>query len=85
MIALFAFLNGLFGGCVKTTTVPKAELDEEATKCCVKEVVLMSGEKYEFKHPGGQYKVVSRLITGTLNDGRKFFWILLTKKLRKAE
>ena len=83
MIALFTFLHSLFAGCVKTTTVPRTELDEEAAKCCVQEVVLTTGEKYELKDPGGQYKVVSRLITGTLNDGRKFFLDLTNEKIKE--
>ena len=83
VIVLFVFLHSLFVGCVKTTTVPRAELDEKATKCCVQEVVLATGEKYEFNDPGGKYNVVSRLITGTLNDGRKFFLDLTNEKIKE--
>ena len=83
VIVLFVFLHSLFVGCVKTTTVPMAELDEKATKCCVQEVVLATGEIYEFNDPGGKYNVVSRLITGTLNDGRKFFLDLTNEKIKE--
>jgi hypothetical protein len=83
MIALFAFLHSLFAGCVKTTTVPKAELDAETTKCCVLEVVLTSGEKYEFEDPGGKYKIISYLLSGTLNDGRKFFLDLSNENIKE--
>ena len=83
MIALFTFLHSLFAGCVKTTTVPRAELDEETTKCCVQEIVLATGEIYEFKDPGGQYNIVSRLITGTLNDGRKFYLDLTNENIKE--
>ena len=76
IIVLFAFLNNLVLGCSKTTVVQKAELNEETSKCCVHELVLTTGEKFEFKDPGGHYQVVSYLVTGTLNDGRRVFFDL---------
>ena len=83
MMVLFAFLHSLFGGCVKKTIVPGAELDKETTKCCVQEVVLTTGEKYVFVDPGGQYNVIPRLIAGTLNDGRKFFLNLADENIKE--
>lgn len=83
MIVLFTFLHSLFAGCVKTVTVPRAELDKEMTKCCVQEVVLTTGEKYIFVDPGGQYNVISRLIAGTLDNGRKFFLDLTDENIKE--
>ena len=83
MIVLFTFLHYVVAGCSKTTTLPKVELNEGTTKCCVNELVLTTGEKYEFKEPGGKYNVVSHLITGTLNDGRKFYIDLTDKDIRE--
>jgi len=83
MIVVFAFLHYLVAGCTKTTTVQQKELSVETTECCVHEVILTTGEKYEFEHPGGRYKVVSRLITGTLNDGRKFFLDLTNENIKE--
>jgi hypothetical protein len=83
MIVLFIFLHYLVAGCVKTTTMPKAELNDETAKCCVHELVLTTGEKYEFKDPGGQYAAISRLVTGTLNDGRKFYLDLTNENIKE--
>jgi hypothetical protein len=83
MIVLFIFLHYLVAGCVKTTTMPKAELNDETAKCCVHELVLITGEKYEFKDPGGQYAAISRLVTGTLNDGRKFYQDLTNENIKE--
>lgn len=83
LIVLFSFLHYLVAGCVKTTTVPIAELNDKAAKCCVHELVLTTGEKYEFEHPGGQYAAISRLITGTLNDGRRFYLDLTNKNIKE--
>ena len=74
MIVVFAFLHYLVAGCTKTTTVQQEELSVKTTECCVHEVILTTGEKYEFERPGGRYNVVPDLLTGTLNDGRKFFF-----------
>ena len=35
MIVLFAFLHYLVAGCAKTHKVPKKELNDETTKCCI--------------------------------------------------
>ena len=83
MIVVFAFLHYLVAGCTKTTTVQQEELSVETTECCVHEVILTTGEKYEFEKPGGRYKVVSLLITGTLNDGRKFFLDLTNENIKE--
>ena len=83
MIVLFTFLHYLIAWCYKTTTMPLEELNDETTKCCVHELILTTGEKYEFEYPGGKYNVVSRLITGTLNDGRKFFLDLTDENIKE--
>lgn len=83
MILVFAFLHYLVAGCTKTTMVQQEELSFETTECCVHEVILTTGEKYEFEDPGGCYKVVSRLITGNLNDGRKFFLDLTNENIKE--
>jgi len=83
MIVLFTFLHFLFTGCIKTATVPKAELDDETAKCCVRDLVLKTGEKYTFEHPGGQYAAISSLISGALNDGRKFYMDLSNKNIKE--
>jgi hypothetical protein len=46
-------------------------------------VILSTGEKYEFKKPGGRYNVVPHLLTGTLNDGRKFFLDLADENINE--
>jgi hypothetical protein len=83
MIIVFAFLHYLVAGCTKTTMVQQEELSVETTECCVHELILTTGEKYEFEKPGGRYKVVSLLITGTLNDGRKFFLDLTNENIKE--
>jgi hypothetical protein len=83
MIVVFAFLHYLVAGCYKTTAVQQEELSAETTQCCVHEVILTTGEYYEFKRPGGQYNVISGLITGTLNDGRKFFLDLTDENIKE--
>lgn len=83
MIVLFTFLHSIFAGCTKTITVPGAKLDRGMAECCVQTVVLTTGETYEFKEPGGEYNVVSRLITGTLNDGRPFYIDLTNEEIKE--
>ena len=83
MIVLFTFLHYVVVGCVKTTSVPKVDINVETAECCVHQLVLTTGEKYEFDEPGGQYAAISRLITGTLNDGRKFYLDLTNDNLRE--
>ena len=83
MMVLFTFLHSLFAGCTKTITVPGAQLDREVTDCCVQTVVLKTGETYEFKEPGGQYNFVSRLVIGTLNDGRTFYLDLTNEEIKE--
>jgi hypothetical protein len=82
-MVLFAFLHSLVAGCVKTTMVQQEKLSVESTECCVYEVILSTGEKYEFKKPGGRYNVVPHLLTGTLNDGRKFFLDLADENINE--
>jgi hypothetical protein len=72
-MVLCAFLHSLVVGCVKTTTVQQPKINAESTECCVYEVILATGEIYQFEKPGGRYNTVPHLIIGTLNDGRKFF------------
>ena len=79
IIVLFAFVPCLVAGCVKTTMVQQEKLSVKSTECCVYAVILTTGEKYVFEMPGGRYNVVPHLLTGTLNDGKKFFLILLKK------
>ena len=83
MMVLFTFLHSLFAGCTKTITVPGAQLDRENTECCVQTLVLTTGETYEFKEPGGEYNFVSRLIAGTLNDGRTFYLDLTNEEIKE--
>ena len=83
MIVVFAFLHYLVAGCYKTTTIQQEGLSAETTKCCVYELVLTTGEKYEFEKPGGSYNVVPHLLTGTLNDGRKFFLDLADENIKE--
>jgi hypothetical protein len=72
-MVLYAFLHSLVVGCVKTTTVQQTKINIESAECCVYEVTLTTGEKYQFEKPGGRYNIVPHLIIGTLNDGSKFF------------
>jgi hypothetical protein len=83
MMVLFAFLHYLVAGCVKTTMVQQEKLSVESTECCVYAVILTTGEKYEFERPGGRYNVVPHLLTGTLNDGRKFFLDLADENIKE--
>ena len=83
MIVLFTFLHYVVVGCVKTTPVPKVDIDDETVECCVHQAVLTTGEKYEFDKTGGQYAAISRLITGTLNDGRKFYLDLTNENIKE--
>jgi hypothetical protein len=82
-MVLFAFLHYLVAGCVKTTMVQQEKLSVESTECCVYAVILTTGEKYEFEKPGGRYNVVPHLLTGTLNDGRKFFLDLADENIKE--
>jgi hypothetical protein len=63
--------------------VQQEKLSVESTECCVYAVILTTGEKYEFEKPGGSYNVVPHLITGTLNDGRKFFIDLANENIKE--
>ena len=83
IMVLFAFLHYLVAGCVKTTMVQQEKLSVESTECCVYAVILTTGEKYEFERPGGRYNVVPHLLTGTLNDGRKFFLDLADENIKE--
>ena len=83
IMVLFAFLHCLVAGCVKTTMVQQEKLSVESTECCVYAVILTTGEKYEFEKPGGRYNVVPHLLTGTLNDGRKFFLDLADENIKE--
>jgi hypothetical protein len=46
-------------------------------------VILTTGEKYEFEMPGGRYNVVPHLLTGTLNDGKRFFLDLADENIKE--
>ena len=83
IIVLFTFLHYLVAGCVKTTMVQQEKLSVESTECCVYAVILTTGEKYEFEKPGGRYNVVPHLLTGKLNDGRKFFLDLADENIKE--
>jgi len=83
IMVLFVFLHYLVAGCTKTTMVQPEKLSAETIECCVREIVLITGEKYELEYPGGQYAAISRLITGTLNDGRKFYLDLTNKNINE--
>jgi hypothetical protein len=83
IMVLFAFVPYLVAGCVKTTKVQQEKLNVESTECCVYAVILTTGEKYEFEMPGGRYNVVPHLLTGTLNDGRKFFLDLADENIKE--
>ncbi len=83
IMVLFAFLHSLVAGCVKTTMVQQEKLSVESTECCVYGVILTTGEKYEFEKPGGRYHVVPHLLTGTLNDGRKFSLDLTDENIKE--
>ena len=82
-MVLFAFLHYLVAGCVKTTMLQQEKLSVESTECCVYAVILTTGEKYEFEKPGGRYNVVPHLLTGKLNDGRKFFLDLADENIKE--
>ena len=82
-MVLFAFLHSLVAGCVKTTMVQQGKLSVESTECCIYAVILTTGEKYKFERPGGRYNVVPHLLTGTLNDGRKFFFDLADENIKE--
>ena len=83
IMVLFAFVHYLMAGCVKKTMVQQEKLSVESTECCVYAVILTTGEKYEFEKPGGRYNVVPHLLTGTLNDGRKFFLDLADENIKE--
>jgi hypothetical protein len=83
IMVLFALLHYLVAGCVKTTMLQQEKLSVESTECCVYAVILTTGEKYEFEKPGGRYNVVPHMLTGTLNDGRKFFLDLADENIKK--
>jgi hypothetical protein len=83
IMVLFAFLHYLVAGCVKTTMLQQEKLSVESTECCVYAVILTTGEKYEFEKPGGRYNVVPHMLTGTLNDGRKFFLDLADENIKE--
>ena len=83
IMVLFAFVPYLVAGCVKKTMVQQEKLNVESTECCVYAVFLTTGEKYEFEKPGGRYNVVPHLLTGTLNDGRKFFFDLADENIKE--
>jgi hypothetical protein len=83
IMVLSAFLHYLMAGCVKTTMVQQEKLSVESTECCVYAVILTTGENYEFEKPGGRYNVVPHLLTGTLNDGRKFFLDLADENIKE--
>jgi hypothetical protein len=83
IMVLFAFLHYLVAGCVKTTMLQQEKLSVESTECCVYAVILTTGEKYEFEKPGGRYNVVPHLLTGKLNDGRKFFLDLADENIKE--
>ena len=85
MIVLFTFLHSLITGCAKTTLVQQDKLGVESMECCVYEVILATGEIYEFEKPGGQYNIISHLITGTLNDGRKFYLNLTNENIKEIQ
>ena len=82
IMVLFAFVPYLIAGCVKKTMVQQEKLSVESTECCVYAVFLTTGEKYKFEMPGSRYNVVPHLLTGTLNDGRKFFLDLADETMR---
>ena len=83
IMVLFALLHYLVAGCVKTTMLQQEKLSVESTECCVYAVILTTGEKYEFEKPGGRYNVVPHMLTGTLNDGRKFFLDLADENIKE--
>ena len=83
MIVLFTFLHSLIAGCAKTTVVQQDKLGVESMECCVYEVILTTGELYTFERPGGQYNTISHLITGTLNNGRKFYLNLTNENIKE--
>ncbi|MGV7223683.1 MAG: hypothetical protein ACQ9MH_19420 [Nitrospinales bacterium] len=83
MIVLFAFLHSLFTGCAKTTVVQQDKLGVESMECCVYEVILTTGEKYEFEKPGGRYYIIPHLLRGTLNDGRNFSLDLIDENIKE--
>lgn len=84
-LVLFAFLHYSIAGCVKKTTVQREKLSDATIECatCAYEVVLTTGEKFRFEKPNVRYKVISHLITGTLNNGRKFFLDLANKDIKE--
>jgi hypothetical protein len=83
IMVIFAFVHYLVAGCVKTTMVKQEKLSVDSTECCVYAVILTTGEKYEFEKPGGRYNVVPHLLTGKLNDGRKFFLDLADENIKE--
>jgi hypothetical protein len=82
-IVLFTFLHYSVAGCVKKTTMQQEKLYDATMECitCEYEVVLTTGEKFKFKKPN--VRVVSHLITGTLNDGRNFFLDLADEDIKE--
>jgi hypothetical protein len=83
IVVLSACLHSLVAGCVKATTVQQPQINAQSAECCVYEVILTTGEKYQFEKPGGRYKTVPHLIIGTLNDGRKFFLNLTDENIKE--
>jgi hypothetical protein len=83
MIVLLTFILYLVPGCTKTTMMQQEKLSVESTECCVYEVILTTGEKYEFEKPGGRYNIVPHLLSGTLNDGRKFSLDLTDENIKE--
>ena len=83
IIVLFTFLYSLFTGCAKTTVVQQDKLRLESMECCFDEVILTTGEKYEFEKPGGRYYIVPHLIRGNLNDGRNLSFDLADEKIKE--
>jgi hypothetical protein len=82
-MVLFSFVHYLVKGCVKTTMVQQEKLSVKSMECCFYAVILTTGEKHEFEKPGGRYNVVPHLLTGTLNDGRKFFVDLADENIKE--
>jgi hypothetical protein len=83
IVVIFAFVHYLMAGCARTIMVRQEKLSVDSTECCVYAVILTTGEKYEFEKPGGRYNVVPHLLTGTLNDGRKFFLDLADENIKE--
>jgi len=76
-MVLFAFLHSLVAGCMKTTTVQQPKINVESTECCIYEVILITGEKYEFKRPGGRNFSIN-YGTNNKNAGQTYYVVLCT-------